>query len=205
MSWFGHDGAMLARALDLPLVVAHGSVDSTMDTAHALAAQESPAGTLVVAEEQRRGRGRGGKQWQSARRAGIWMTLIERPRSGEGLDVLSLRVGLALAPVLERWTPSPICVKWPNDLLVDGRKLAGILIEARWRDARPDWVCIGIGVNLIAPADLGTALVDANPFDVLAETVPAVRRAAFAEGALSDAERAELGSRDVALSRVSPT
>ena len=203
VSWFGHEGDALARALDLPQVVAARRVESTMDAAHLLAADGAPAGTLVLAEEQQNGRGRSGKIWRSAPRAGIWMTLIERPRNGEAIEVLSLRVGLALAPVLERWMPRAIQLKWPNDLLVDGRKLAGVLIEARWRNARPDWVAIGIGINLTVTADqpLAIALQAADPRDVLAECLPTVRAAAFAEGALSDAELAAFATRDVALGR----
>ena len=203
VSWFGHEGDALARALDLPQVVAARRVESTMDAAHLLAADGAPAGTLVLAEEQLNGRGRSGKNWRSAPRAGIWMTLIERPRNGEAIEVLSLRVGLALAPVLERWMPRAIQLKWPNDLLVDGRKLAGVLIEARWRHARPDWVAIGIGINLVVEADdaVAIALQRADALDVLAECLPAVRAATFAEGALRDAELAAFAVRDVSLGR----
>jgi BirA family biotin operon repressor/biotin-[acetyl-CoA-carboxylase] ligase len=131
------------------------------------------------------------------------MTMIERPRGGEALEVLSLRVGLALAPVLERWMPRPIQLKWPNDLLVEGRKLAGVLIEARWREARPDWVAIGVGINLTLPGGEASAIAlhAADPFDVLAEAVPAVRAAAFAQGALSDSELTAFSARDVARGR----
>lgn len=208
MSWFGHEGEALARALDVPRVVATTHVDSTMDAAHALAADGAPAGTLVLAEEQVRGRGRSGKAWLSAPRAGVWMTLIERPRNGDALEVLSLRVGLALAPALERWVPRAIQLKWPNDLLVDGRKLAGVLIEARWRDARPDWVCIGVGINLAGPASAATAPGDvaafaalsaADPVEVLSECLPALRAASFAQGALRDSELVAFAARDVAF------
>lgn len=174
-----------------------------MDAAHALASEGAPAGTLVLAEEQQNGRGRSGKTWRSAPRAGLWMTLVERPRNAEAIEVLSLRVGLALAPVLERWMPRAIQLKWPNDLLVDGRKLAGVLIEARWRNARPDWVAIGVGINLALTGDepAAIALEAADPFDVLAECIPAIRAAAFAEGPLHDAELAAFAARDVALGR----
>ena len=203
MTWFAQEGDALARALDLPRVVALEAVGSTMDEAHALATDGAPAGTLVLAEAQLAGRGRGGRPWRSAPRAGIWMTLIERPRGGEALEVLSLRVGLALAPVLERWMPRPIQLKWPNDLLVEHKKLAGVLIEARWRDARPDWVAIGVGINLVLPTTEETAIAlhAADPFDVLAEAVPAIRSAAFATGALSDRELAAFAARDLARGR----
>lgn len=203
MSWFGHAGAALVRALDLPRVEALERVGSTMDAAHALASAGAPAGTLVLAEEQTGGRGRSGKRWSSAPRAGIWATLIERPRDASGLDVLSLRVGLRLAAVLERWSEEEIQLKWPNDLFVAGRKLAGVLIEARWRDERPDWVAIGIGVNLLVPDDRleATALRAADPFEVIGELVPAVRAAAFARGPLGAAELDAFARRDLASGR----
>jgi BirA family biotin operon repressor/biotin-[acetyl-CoA-carboxylase] ligase len=203
VSWFGCDAAELSRVLALPRVEATVSVGSTMDAAHALAASGAPGGTLVLAEEQTLGRGRTGKRWSSAPRAGIWGTLIERPRDASGLEVLSLRVGLKLAKVLERWSEETIQLKWPNDLFVAGRKLAGVLIEARWRDERPDWVAIGIGINLRVPGDQheATALRAADAVDVLAEVVPALRAAAFATGPLRDDELAAFERRDLAVGR----
>lgn len=203
MSWFGSPGEALARALALPRVEAHASLSSTMDEAHALAAGGAAAGTLVLAELQTSGRGRSGKRWISDPRAGIWATIIERPRDASGIDVLSLRVGLNLAKVLSRWSESAIQLKWPNDLFVSGRKLAGVLIEARWRDQRPDWVAIGIGINLVVPADQpdATALLLADAKDVLGEMVPALRAAAFATGPLSERELAEFAARDFARDR----
>lgn len=201
MSWLGLDGVTLAARLGLPRVEAVGVLGSTMDAAHELAAGGAPAGTLVIAEEQSSGRGRGGRGWSSGPGAGLWMTLVERPRSAAGIDVLSLRVGLRLAPVIERWTVPPIRLKWPNDLYVDGRKLAGVLIEARWRGAHPDWVAIGLGINLRAPDGLPDAvgLDGATAEAVLSEVVPAVRAAAFARGPLTAPELTEFARRDLAV------
>ncbi len=203
VSWFDADAAALAVALDLPRVEALVSLASTMDAAHALAASGAAAGTLVLAEEQTGGRGRGGKRWQSGPRAGIWATLIERPREASGIAVLSLRVGLRLAGVLERWCEGPIQLKWPNDLFVAGRKLAGVLIEARWRDERPEWVAIGIGINLRVPSDErhAAALHDAQPLEVLGEAIPAIRAAAFATGPLQASELAAFARRDLSAGR----
>jgi BirA family biotin operon repressor/biotin-[acetyl-CoA-carboxylase] ligase len=200
VTWLGLDGVTLATRLGLPRVEAVGAVASTMDAGHAVAARGAPAGTLVIAEEQTAGRGRGGRSWSSAPGKGLWLTLIERPRGADGLDVLSLRVGLHLAPVLERWTESAIRLKWPNDLFVGLRKLGGVLIEARWRGAHPDWVAIGVGINLVIPGDQrqATALVHAGAEAVLAEVVPAVRAAAFARGPLTASELADFARRDLA-------
>jgi BirA family biotin operon repressor/biotin-[acetyl-CoA-carboxylase] ligase len=92
------------------------STTSTLDVAHRLAADSAPAGTLVIANEQTSGRGRGGKEWQSPPGAGLWLTLVERPVDTSGLGVLSLRVGLAAAEALDRFATEPIRLKWPNDL-----------------------------------------------------------------------------------------
>lgn len=201
MTWRGFDDAALATALGLPRVAGYASVSSTMDLAHALAAEGAAAGTLVIADQQTAGRGRAGRVWTSQPGDGLWMTLIERPRAASALDVLSLRVGLHLAPVLERWTTAPVRLKWPNDLYVGRRKLAGVLIEARWRGAHPDWVAIGLGVNLTPPASLPDAigLDGAAASAVLAEVVPAVRAAAFASGPLTSRELDEFARRDLAV------
>ncbi len=201
MSWLGLDDTLLASELGLPRVAGYASVASTMDLAHALAADGAAAGTLVIAEEQTAGRGRAGRVWTSRKGDGLWMTLIERPRAASALDVLSLRVGLHLAPVLERWTSALVRLKWPNDLHVGTRKLAGVLIEARWRGARPDWVAIGVGINLTPPASLPDAigLDGVTATAVLAEVIPALRAAAFASGPLTARELDDFARRDLAV------
>jgi len=94
-------------------------------------------------------------------------------------------------------------LKWPNDLYVSGAKLAGILVEARWRDAQLEWAAIGLGVNLIPPAGLAGAALRPNTsrVHVLSEIVPAIRAAAAATGPLTARELAEYASRDLALGR----
>jgi BirA family biotin operon repressor/biotin-[acetyl-CoA-carboxylase] ligase len=177
------------------------STTSTLDVAHRIAAEGAPAGTLVVANEQTAGRGRGGKSWQSYPGAGIWLTLIERPADTSGLGVLSLRVGLAVAEALDRFAPEPIRLKWPNDLYIDRGKLAGILVEARWREQAVEWVSIGLGVNVKVPANMTDAaglVLGTDRLDVLGELVPALRAAALASGPLAADEREEFNARDLA-------
>jgi BirA family biotin operon repressor/biotin-[acetyl-CoA-carboxylase] ligase len=191
----------LERLLDLPRVELLESTTSTFDVAHKIAAENAPAGTLVIANEQTAGRGRGGKSWQSAPGGGIWLTLIERPSDASGIGVLSLRVGLGAAEALDRFASEPIRLKWPNDLYVDRGKLAGVLVEARWREQAVEWVSIGIGVNLRAPENLEYAAgldPGAERLDVLAELVPALRAAARAKGPLDADEREEFNARDMA-------
>ena len=172
-----------------------------MDLAHRLADEGAPAGTLVIANEQTSGRGRGGKSWQSSPGAGLWLTLIERPTDASGLGVLSLRVGLAAAEALDRFAAEPIRVKWPNDLYVDGGKLAGILVEARWRERSVEWVAIGLGINVRQPPGVEMAAglePGTERVDVLAELIPAVRRAAQTPGPLDAGEMEEFDARDLA-------
>lgn len=192
----------VARRLDLPRVALFASVGSTLDVAHRLA-PDSPSGTLIVADEQTAGRGRHGRRWSSEPGAGLWLTLVERPTDARALDVLALRCGLYAAEALEPLAGARVCVKWPNDLFVAGRKLAGILIETRWRGTAPDWVAIGFGVNVRAP-ELETAcglVPGATRLDALERLVPALRRAAAASRHLTADELSRWRARDAAAGR----
>ena len=198
----------LASLLGLPGVALYDEVDSTMDVAHALAGDGAPAGTLVVAEWQRAGRGRGGRRWHAAPGAGILFTLVERPNDARALEVLSLRAGLRAARALDRFASGAVSLKWPNDLYLHGAKLGGILVESRWRDGRPDWVAIGIGINRLTPPDMPEAAALGSAVDrreVLSEIVPAIRAAAAARGHLTDVELADYARRDIAAGRTCST
>lgn len=201
-----HDGPqpVLAAQLTLPRVEYRACTTSTMDMAHALAEQGAPAGTLAVAGVQLAGRGRSGKSWTSEEDAGLWCTLLERPSDPRALAVLALRVGLALAETLAPLVDGDIQLKWPNDLLVNGRKLAGILIEVRWRDGLPEWAAIGVGINRRVPPTLpqvahvrSSVTRDA----LLTAVVPALRRAAARRGPLGHDECAAWEVRDALRGR----
>ena len=197
----GVNAIELRAALSLPRVELLESTPSTLDIAHRLAANGAPAGTLVIANEQTAGRGRAGKSWQSSPGAGLWLTLIERPADTSGLGVLSLRVGLAAAEALDRFAPEPIRLKWPNDLYIDRAKLAGILVEARWREQSVEWIAIGLGVNIQAPGNMsGAAWLEpgTSRIDVLTELIPGLRAAAFESGPLNEGELDEFNARDLA-------
>lgn len=201
----GVPATSLAARLGLPAVHAYASVTSTMDIAHALAAEGAPAGTAVVADTQVAGRGRQGRSWSSGSGQGVWVTLVERPRDAAAIEVLSLRAGLLIAEALEPMAPSPIQLKWPNDLHVAAGKLAGILIEARWRDGRLDWLAVGVGLNVRPPAGppRGALRPGTDRVDALAAIVAGVRVAATATGALTAGEVARFHARDLAVGRVS--
>lgn len=186
----------------MPRVSLHDEVGSTLDVAHAIAA-EAASGTLILADRQTAGRGRLGRRWSSAPGAGIWLTLIERPTDTRALDVLALRCGLYAAEALDKLAGAAIAVKWPNDLYVRDRKLAGILIETRWRGTAPEWVAIGFGLNVLAPElDTATGLAPgASRLEALDSIVPALRRAAAAARHLSADELARWSTRDFAAGR----
>ena len=200
----GYSARELAGELGLPHIELLSETPSTQDVAHKLAADGARSGTLVVADQQTRGRGRSGARWHSGSGMGLWLTLIERPVDSTGVNVLSIRVGIRAARALDRFAAEPIRLKWPNDLYVGGRKLAGILVEARWRDVRLEWIAIGIGINIAPPADMPDAAgldPGTRRCDVLAEMIPGLRLAATSSGELTSRELMEFDTRDMARGR----
>ncbi|MBI4464159.1 MAG: biotin--[acetyl-CoA-carboxylase] ligase, partial [Acidobacteria bacterium] len=124
-------------------------IDSTMNEAGRLAASSAPHGTLVIAEEQVAGRGRFGRNWYSERSTGLYFTLILRPPlSPPAAPILTLLAGVAIAEVLQEHTRLPVDLRWPNDVMVNGKKCAGILVEMTAEPERIEHVLVGIGVNV---------------------------------------------------------
>ena len=205
-SYDGVSQAELERECGVARVVLVDACTSTMDLAHDLAADGAPHGTVVVAEVQEAGRGRSGKAWSSGRGAGVWASVVLRERVAAPPGIVSLRVGLALAAALEQLVPVRIGLKWPNDVFVGAGKLAGVLAEARWRGDAPEWIVVGVGVNVAMPAWAGGAVAaalgpDATRPAVLAAICGAVLRAAAQCGAMDDAEVQAFAERDVAAGR----
>jgi len=127
----------------MPEVVS--TTPSTMVDVERRAREGAPEGTVVVAEEQTDGRGRRGRTWESAARAGLWWSLLLRPRvSADRLGWLPLVVGLGVARGVDQATGLAVELKWPNDVVVGGRKLAGILAE-RLADGA---IVVGVGINV---------------------------------------------------------
>jgi BirA family biotin operon repressor/biotin-[acetyl-CoA-carboxylase] ligase len=128
--------------------------DSTNSRARELAAAGAPDGTVVTADEQLAGRGRQGRTWSApAGRALLCSTVIRDPPR-----LLPLAAGVAVAEVAAELTALPMLVKWPNDVLLDGRKVAGILVEGR---PQQHWAVLGIGLNVaLAPEDFPPELHD---------------------------------------------
>ncbi|MBD2845129.1 biotin--[acetyl-CoA-carboxylase] ligase [Paenibacillus sp. IB182496] len=130
------------------------AVPSTQDIAHQLAAEGAPEGTLVLAEQQLKGRGRMGRGWVSPRGKGIWMSLVLRPRLALPFaPQLTLLTAVALCRSLRRMSGAEIGIKWPNDLLIDGKKISGILLESTAEEERIRYVIAGIGISVNLEAD----------------------------------------------------
>lgn len=199
----GLTAAEIATRGKVPRVELFDVVGSTMDEAHTFAAAGAEAGTVVISDSQGAGRGRSGKRWSSPPR-GVWLTLIERPADPSALDVLSLRIGLAAARALDAFATEPVRVKWPNDLYVDDAKLGGVLVEARWRGDRLDWVAIGLGVNIDRPPDQSAAAVleaGTSRIEVISALLTELRPAAAMLGVLTPEELDEYAARDLARGR----
>lgn len=126
---------------------------STNDDALAAAKSGAPHGALFGAETQSRGRGRRGSEWVSTPGAGLWFSLLLRPQlAAEVAPALSLCAGLAVRDAVAPLVSATVQVKWPNDVLADGKKLAGILIESQVSGAKISSVIVGIGINVAQSA-----------------------------------------------------
>ncbi len=134
-------------------------VETTMDTARDLARKGAPHLSCVVAEHQTRGRGRLNRQWESGR-GGLWFTLILAPDIPPPLAYLyNFAASLSLSKALEKLFTIDVRVKWPNDLLWNGKKLVGLLSEIETQADMIRFLLVGIGINV--NNDPGSALFDA--------------------------------------------
>jgi BirA family biotin operon repressor/biotin-[acetyl-CoA-carboxylase] ligase len=150
--------------------VHHRLTDSTNERAKQLAAAGAPHGTLVTAHEQTAGRGRQGRVWTAPPRSAVLMSVVLRELD----ERLPLTAAVAVCDAL----PAEAAIKWPNDVWIGGRKVAGILVEGRPQDG---WAVVGIGVNVTTPdfppelAETATSLrlagIQDDPESVLASVL----------------------------------
>ncbi len=125
------------------------SLDSTNSKARELAAAGGPEGTVVVAHHQTAGRGRQGRGWTSERGKNLLMSLILRPGiDPEFLGIISLYASVSVAATVEKFIGGTAGCKWPNDVIVSGRKICGILSESALTPDGVDAVILGIGLNV---------------------------------------------------------
>ena len=127
----------------------YSEIGSTNDRAAKLAAKGAPEGALVVADAQRAGRGRLGRRWNTPAGTGIALSLVMRPVAVEpaALGALGLVGAMATIDALGGMNLRPL-LKWPNDVVLEGRKVAGVLAEASWSGSHLDYLILGIGVNV---------------------------------------------------------
>jgi BirA family transcriptional regulator, biotin operon repressor / biotin---[acetyl-CoA-carboxylase] ligase len=124
-------------------------IDSTNTVALRMASDGAHHGTVVLAEEQTAGRGRFGRAWYSEKSSGIYVSIILRPPlAPSAAPVLTLMAGVAAQAAIDRATSLATDIRWPNDLLLNGRKLCGILTEMNAEVDRLHAVVIGIGINV---------------------------------------------------------
>jgi len=126
----------------------HREVSSTNETAIMLAKESAPEGTVVVADRQSGGKGRLGRRWESPS-GGLYTSIILMPPiAPRDAPKMSLMTAVAVAVAVADFLPHPPSVKWPNDLLVEGKKIAGILAEMDAEMDRVHFIVIGIGINV---------------------------------------------------------
>lgn len=177
----------LAQVFDL-----HFSIDSTNAEASRKAARGEQS-CLVIAEHQAQGRGRRGRQWVSPFGRNIYMSLLWPFQTGvAALEGLSLVCALVVVRALRRMDCDGFNVKWPNDILFEHRKLAGILLEISGDVSGPCRVVIGIGVNAHMPADVGAA-IDQPYSDLAAASDQIIDRNRLAAALISELAQALAG------------
>lgn len=183
-------------------------VSSTLDIIHELAREGAPCGTLVLADEQMAGRGRQRRRWHSPKGSGIWLGSLKRPDTTVESGVLAIRAGLCLLRALADLDVSAQ-IKWPNDVMIHDKKVAGILCETRWRGREVSWIAVGIGLNVFGPLPndlaehaiaLDTVLPGVDRLAVLDALMPWLRELSDAPS-LTEQECLEFGRADWLVGR----
>jgi len=133
-------------------IVYFTETDSTNTRAKDLAARGAPEGTLVISERQTKGRGRKGRSWFSPSQGGIYTSLILRPSiSPSEAPKITLLSAVVVAETLRSLTGLSAIIKWPNDILINGKKIAGILTEMSTEMDAIDYIVVGLGLNVNTP------------------------------------------------------
>ncbi len=130
-------------------IIRYQVVDSTNKELKRLAAAGAPEKTVVLAEEQTGGRGRGGRSWSSPAGKGLWFSLLLMPQkiAPEKAATLTAVTATAIVEGLRSFIAVPAEIKWPNDIYINGRKVAGILAELKTKNSLIENIVLGIGIN----------------------------------------------------------
>ncbi len=131
------------------IIHAYKTVKSTNDIASFLAESGEKEGTVIVAEEQTQGKGRLGRLWHSPPKAGIYLSIILKPSfTPDQAPGIAIMTALALANSLLSFCKAQIQIKWPNDVLINGKKIAGILTELSAEKKKINHIIVGVGINI---------------------------------------------------------
>lgn len=170
---FGYEikTGLKTRVMGKKEIYYHESIGSTNDLAYKLAEVGKGEGTLVVAESQSRGKGRMGRSWVSPKGGGIYMSLILRPDvETDEVPSITLIAAKSITRIINKITGIDAKIKWPNDIVIDGKKVCGILTEIKAHPDRADFLILGIGINVNTPAEklppAGTSLKNETHFFV---------------------------------------
>lgn len=124
-------------------------VDSTNATAMDLAQQGAPEGIVVLADQQLRGRGRGNRSWHSPAGVGIYCSIVLRPKISPAMaQLITLMTAVSIVKAIALKTGLSPRIKWPNDILINDKKVAGILLESKVSGATMEYAVIGFGINV---------------------------------------------------------
>jgi BirA family biotin operon repressor/biotin-[acetyl-CoA-carboxylase] ligase len=149
-----------------------GEVHSTMEMAKERAEAGAPEGTIVIAGRQTTGRGRRGRSWESPE-GGVWFSLLLRPSSELGqAGCISVLLAVAAAQALKGHYMLPVLIKWPNDLLLNGKKLGGILTELATVGGCLEWLIAGVGINVNNPLPREARIPPTSLSQALGHPVP---------------------------------
>jgi BirA family biotin operon repressor/biotin-[acetyl-CoA-carboxylase] ligase len=153
----GFDGLpadVIRERWGVPALLAFERLGSTNDVARRWVAAGAPAGAVVVADRQLAGRGRAGRGWDSPASLGLWVSMVVAPPPDAGsAGALPLRAGVAVARALDGYLRNERTgLKWPNDLILRGAKVGGILCEGSYQGSAPGPVVVGVGLNLLQEA-----------------------------------------------------
>jgi len=181
------------RTIGKKSIFYYESTDSTNDRAYELAENGEPEGTVVIAETQTHGKGRVGRKWLSPKGGGIYMSLLLRPGvETDEIPAVTLIAAAAIVKAIKKTCGLEAGMKWPNDILISGKKVCGILTEIKAQPDRVDFLILGIGINVNTPS--GKLPPEGTSLRI--ESSSRVNRSALARCMLEELENAYLRSRE---------
>jgi BirA family biotin operon repressor/biotin-[acetyl-CoA-carboxylase] ligase len=143
------DGALKTRRMGKKAIYHYETIPSTNDRAYELAEDGAAEGTIVVAESQTKGKGRIGRSWVSPKGGGVYMSIVLRPDiETNEIPTLTLITALSMVRAIKETCSLSGLIKWPNDILINDKKVCGILTEIKAQPDRVDFMVLGIGINV---------------------------------------------------------